>query len=62
MQIFQQIGVAADDELAILALAARPARDSGRDRLLRQLIELGPGLAQRGFELEPGLGQGAASD
>lgn len=33
MQILEQIGMAAHDQLPILVLAAGPARDSGRDDL-----------------------------
>ena len=45
VQVLEQIGVAAHDQLALLALAARPAREPGGDDLLRELIELGLAFA-----------------
>ena len=62
MQIFQQIGVTAHDQLAVFAFAAGPAREPGRDHLLRQLIEFGAVLRQRGFEFEPRFGQRSARE
>ena len=57
MQIFQQIGMTAHDELPIVSFAARPARHAGRDHFLRQFIELGAVLRQRGFKFETRFGQ-----
>ena len=57
MQVFQQIGVAAHDQLPVLGFAAGPAGDAGRNHLLRQLIEFGAALRQRGFEFQPGFGE-----
>ena len=51
MQIVEQIGLAAHDQLALVALAARPAREPGRDDALGQLIELGLAGFERAFEL-----------
>jgi hypothetical protein len=35
MQVFQQMRLAADDQLAVVAGAARPAGDAGGDYFLR---------------------------
>ena len=51
MQIFQQIGVTAHDQLPVVAFAAGPARDPGGDHLLRQLIEFGAVLRQVRFQV-----------
>ena len=55
MQIFEQIGVAAHDQLPVVVVAAGPARDAGRDHLLRQLIELGAALRQARFRVRAAL-------
>ena len=57
MQVVQQIGVTAHDQLAIFALAPRPARQTRRNNLLRELIEFGLVLRQRGLDLGAKLGQ-----
>ncbi len=45
VQVFEQIGLAAHDQLPLVGIAAGPAREPGRDDLLRQLIEFGLRLA-----------------
>ena len=62
MQVFQKIGVAADDQLPVLAFTAGPARDPGGDDLLRQLIQFGAVLRQRGLKLEARFGQRPAAN
>ena len=51
MQVFEQIGLAAHDELAVVALAARPARQPGGDDLLGELVELGLAGLERLLQL-----------
>ena len=48
--------------LPILAFAAGPACDSGRNHLLRQLIEFGAALRQRGFKFEARFRQRSPPD
>ena len=62
VQVFQQIGVTAHDQLAVVVVATRPARQSGGDDLLRQLIEFGLALRQRGLDFGTQLGQRLAAD
>ena len=62
MQVLQQIGMAAHDQLPVVGGAAGPAGDAGGDDFLRQLVEFGAVLRQGGFEFEPRLGQGATAN
>ena len=52
VQIFQEIGVTAHDQLPVIALAARPARDPGGNDLLRQLIEFGSAPGSMPFQVQ----------
>ena len=47
----EEIGMAAHDQLAVVAFTAGPARDPRGNHLLRQLVELGAVLRQGGKEL-----------
>src|SRR5439155_1189169 len=40
LEVLQQMRGAAHDQLALIALAARPAREAGRDDLLGERVEL----------------------
>ena len=41
LEVLEQVGLAAHDQLALVGLAAGPAGEPGGDRPLRQLVELG---------------------
>ena len=60
LEVFEQMRLAAHDELALLA--ARPAREPVVDHLLRQLVELGLRRGPRLLQLGPRLGQRLAAD
>ena len=56
VQVVEQVGLAAHDQLALLALAARPARKARRHDALGELIELGLARLERALELDARLG------
>ncbi len=62
MQIFQQVGVAAHDQLPVIAFTTGPACDPGGDDFLRQRIEFGAILRQGGFKFETRFGQRSAAN
>ena len=39
LEVIEQVGVPAHDQLAVAAVAARPAREPGRHHLLGKLVE-----------------------
>ena len=50
-KIVEQIGVAAHDQIALVAVAARPARQSFGDQPLGQRVEFGAARFERLFEI-----------
>ena len=62
LEVVEQVRLAAHDQPALVALAARPARQPVVDDLLRQLVELGLRLLHAPLKLDLGFGQRLAAD
>src|SRR5579863_3908328 len=54
--------LATDDQLALVGLASRPAREASRDDFLGERIKLGPALFELGFDLDLEFVERAAAD
>src|SRR5262249_19556005 len=61
-KVFQQIGVTADDQLTVFAVAAGPAGEAGRNNFLGQLVEFRLSFRHRFLDLTAQLRQGLAPD
>ena len=46
LEVFEEVRLAADDQFALVALAARPACKTGGNDLLRQFVEFGLALLE----------------
>src|SRR5262249_60892109 len=62
LEIVEQVGVAAHDQLAVGALAAGPAGEPGLDEAMGERVELGAARVQRLLDLDLGLAERAAAD
>src|SRR5689334_7131439 len=62
LEILEQMRLSPYDQLALLVLASRPARQTLGDNLLRELIELRFALLQRTLDLDLDLRQSVPSD
>src|SRR6187200_2970418 len=54
--------LATHDQLALAAVAARPAGEAGGDDLLCQRVELSLAFLEAALDLSPDLGKGAAAN
>src|ERR1700722_12503095 len=61
-QILQEVSLAADDQLALVALAPGPARQPGGNDFLCQFVELGLALLEPPLDLEPHFGERATAN
>src|SRR5215831_9551676 len=62
VDVFEQVGLAANDQALLLIERARPRGDAGLDHLLRQPVELGLGGGELSLDGDPRLVQGQATD
>ena len=62
LEVFEQMRLAAHDQLAFVAFAAGPAGETGGNDLLRQLVELGLTLLQPLLDFGPDLGKRCGRD
>ena len=62
LEVLQEMSLAAHNQLALVALAARPARKARCDDFLGQFVEFGLALLEPPLDLGLGLGKGAAAD
>src|SRR5690348_1200515 len=62
LEVFEQMRLATHDQLALAAVAARPAGEAGGDDLLCQRVELGLTFLEPALDLGPYFGKGAAAD